>query len=232
MVDDMPRNPAFEAARALDAPLADQLAAYSSASRARSPAVAEAYDAFVETLERAEAGSEAPGIGDAVPGFLLSDTDGRLTSMAESLAEGPLVISFNRGGWCPFCWLELSALADIDAAVREAGGSIVSIIPDAAAYGRRLRARLGLPFPVLTDLDNGYGLELGLTVAMSADLRALFLASGMDLGVFQKNDAWFIPIPATLVVDRAGILRARHVEADFRRRMDPRILPRIVAEAT
>ncbi|MDA0704121.1 MAG: peroxiredoxin-like family protein [Proteobacteria bacterium] len=231
MDDEAPRNPAFEAARALDAPLAERLAAYSAASRARSPVVAEAYDAFVDTLERAKAGSEVPGIGAALPAFMLSDTDGRPTSMAELLADGPLVVSFNRGGWCPFCWLELSALADIDAAVREVGGSIVSIVPDTAVYGRRLRARLSLPFPVLTDLDNGYGLELGLTVAMPADLRVLFLASGMDLGVFQKNDGWFIPIPATLVVDRAGILRARYVDVEFRRRIDPRILPGLVAEA-
>lgn len=113
------------------------------------------YDGLVEHLATVNAGANAPSPGDPLPLFQLPDENGRLLTSTELLASGPLVVSFNRGNWCPYCWLELSALEDCTSAIVEGGGSVVSITPEVATFSRRLKSRLGLSFPVLTDLDNG-----------------------------------------------------------------------------
>ena len=107
---------------------------------------------------------------------------------------------------------------------------MVSITPEVATFSRRLKSRLGLSFPVLTDLDNGYALELGLAMSISDAVRAVYVKAGIDLGTFQRSDGWFLPIPATLVVDRRGIVRHSYVNADFRERIEPESVPELLAE--
>ena len=182
---------------------------------------ADAYAALVATLERAGTGEAAPQIGDRLPPFALPDEAGRLVTLADLLVAGPLVVSFNRGNWCPFCWLELASLGDIDASIRAHQAAIVAVTPETAMYNRQLRARLDLPFRILTDLDNGYALELGLAMAHSPEAQAAHRKVGITLDVYQQNDAWFVPLPATLVVSRDGVICERFVSADFRRRIDP-----------
>ena len=223
------RNPAFDAARALKAPLAEQLAQFAKAFSDRVPQVGAAYQTLIEKLTRAGTGSEAPKEGDRLPAFLLPDIEGRLVSSADLLADGPLVISFNRGNWCPFCWLELAALGDIADEIAEQGANIVSITPETAAYNREMKDRLGLSFPFLTDIDNSYGLELGIAMPVSTEIRELIQPRGLDLTVFQKNDAWFVPLPAIFIVDRSSIVRKAYVNPDYRERFDPAPIPALLA---
>lgn len=226
---DRPPNPDFETARAQGGPLSAQLASYSGLLCERNPVAGAAYQGMIEHLISVEAGKNAPSEGDALPPFLLPDENGRLVSSTELLGEGPLVITFNRGNWCPFCWLELSALENQYDAILQSGGSVVSITPEVATFSRRLKKRLGLRFPVLTDLDNGYALELGLAVGMTDDVRGVYDRAGIDLGIFQRSNVWFLPIPATLVVDRKGVIRHAYVNEDFRQRFEPDLLPEILA---
>jgi len=220
---DQPRpNPAFDKARAMDAPLQAQLDAYAASLAERNPVTATAYQSLIDRLSGGDAGANAPKPGDSLPAFLLPDENGRLVSSGDLLERGPLVISFNRGHWCPFCWLELGALNDSHDGITRMGAGLISITPETAAYSRRLKSRLGLRFPVLTDLDNAYALELSLAISLSAEIKERFVKSGIDLGLYQNNDAWFVPIPATIVVDRHGTVRESFVNADFRRRGDPK----------
>ncbi len=214
-------RPAFDEARAHSDSLTAQLAYYAKALRERRPEVADAYQRLIETLSRGEAGANAPREGDSLPPFLLPDESGRFVASADLLSARPLVVSFNRGAWCTFCWLELSALGERQREVRRRGGELVAIMPETATYARALKERLGLEFPILSDLDNAYALELGLAIALSPEVREIFRAGGTDLGIYQKNDAWFVPIPATFLVDRHGIVRQSYVNVDFRQRLDP-----------
>jgi peroxiredoxin len=224
------RDPDFEGARALKAPLAEQLTQFSSAFSDRAPKVGAAYQRLIEKLTSSGTGDEAPKEGDRLPPFLMPDIDGHLVSSKELLTEGPLVISFNRGNWCPFCWLELAALGDIAEDVKAQGANIVSVTPETASYNREVKERLSLPFSFLTDLDNGYGLELGITMPISAEIRELIEPRGFDLTAFQKNDAWFVPLPAIFVIDRDAIIRVAYVNPDYRQRFDPSPIPAILAE--
>jgi peroxiredoxin len=225
-----PPNPQFDSARSIDGPLAAQLKEYDALLRARNPAAGDAYQEMVEHLSAVEAGANAPAAGDSLPPFWLPDENGRLVGSPELLASGPLVISFNRGNWCPYCWLELSALEDCATAIRAGGGEVLSITPEVATFSRRLKKRLGLSFPVLTDLDNGYALELGLAIPLTTAVRENYVRAGIDLGAFQRSEGWFLPIPATLVVDRQGTIRHSYVNADFRERMEPDSIPELLAQ--
>jgi len=211
----------FDAIRCLDLPLSAQLAAYAKGLEGRLPVLWAAYQALVEQLVRADAGQAAPAIGQPLPAFLLPDSDGQLVALADLLREAALVVSFNRGNWCSFCRLELAALSDRYAKLRAAGAEVVSIMPERSGATATLRQKLDLPFRILSDLDNGYAAGCGLMVSLGTSVRELFLEAGLDLAAFQGNDSFFVPIPATYLIDQGGIIRARFVDVDFRRRMAP-----------
>ena len=230
MPDQPNTDPDFDAARALDAPLAAQLENYVGAVERNLPDVANAYQTLIDKLVEAGTGTEAPQVGDPLPAFVLPDEAGQLVSSHELLSRGPLVISFNRGHWCPFCWLELTALGEQFDAIRAAGGDIVSITPETAKYTGQLKQHLNSPLRFLSDIDNGYSLELGIAMPISRDVRALLEPLGIDLALYQKNDAWFVPLPAIFVVDGQGTVQLSYVNPDYRQRFDPAPLSGLVAE--
>lgn len=211
----------FDEIRCLDATLAEKLELYSQEMWQHRTVVAEVYADLVDRLLAADAGSHALQTGATLPGFVLPDSNGHLIHSADLLRQGPLVISFNRGKWCSFCRLELSALADIHADITGMGGSIVSIMPERSVQTQTLVQTLDLPYPVLTDIDNGYALSCGLMISLGNSLRELFLSRGTNLAPFHGNNSWFVPIPVTYIVDQSGVIRESYIDADFRRRMQP-----------
>src|SRR5262249_46826674 len=151
--------------------LNDKLSLYADASRQVVPNILEAYDRFVARLEASCAGVEAIAAGEEMPDFLLPDQDGKLVSLDRLAGAGPVVISFNRGHWCPYCGLELRALARAHPRLAAAGAVIVSIVPETAEFSQRMRRANDLPFRVLSDLDHGYALCVGLTVWVGDEIK-------------------------------------------------------------
>ena len=109
-------------------------------------------DQLVARIQANGADVLVPAIGETLPEFLMTDSDGHLVGLASLLSKGPLVISFNRGPWCDYCGLELHALARAYPEIVALGGEVVSIVPETAKYARTLQQARGLPFRVLTDL--------------------------------------------------------------------------------
>src|SRR5689334_24382397 len=110
--------------------LAESLAAYAGRLRASGSPFAGEYDRLVERLRAGQIGELAPQIGEAMPSFMLPDHDGRIATLEGLLASGPLVLSFNRGHWCPFCRIELDAFDRAYAELLSLGARVVSIMPD------------------------------------------------------------------------------------------------------
>ena len=212
----------FEEIRCLDAPLANKLQAYAKQLTDFKPTMAQAYSTLVERLSTADAGSHAPEVGTPFPSFVLPDSRGKLMSSTDLLNLGPLVVSFNRGHWCSFCKLELSALTDICQELEQFGGGVVSIIPERGSLTKQLKETLQIPFPVLTDVDNGFALNCGLMISLGGVVSELILKAGVNLSNYQGNNSWFVPIPATFIVGRDGIIIERFVDVDFRHRMSPK----------
>ena len=207
-------------ARNFEGTLNERLAAFAIALRRLNQPFAEAVDRLVERLANANAGTTAPNVGEPLPGFLLPDDHGHLTSLDDMLTGGPVAVVFHRGHWCPYCHITNFALADFAKMARAAGGNIVAITPDRQPYVAKFKAAETASFPVLSDVDNGYALSLGLAIWVGEEMRGFMQSIGRDLGAYQGNDSWFLPIPASFVVGRDGIIVARHVNPDYRERMD------------
>ena len=108
--------------------------------------------------------------------------------------------------------------------LRSAGVGIVAIAPDRRQYNDRLQAEAGGGVPILADIDNGYALSLNLAIWVGAEMQAMMGGEGVALDMYQGNAGWMLPIPATFVVARSGEIVARHIDPDYRRRMDVDLL--------
>jgi peroxiredoxin len=201
--------------------LNEQLSAYQEQSRGRRPDFAVAYDALVKRLEALDRGDVGPKVGERMPPFDLPDENGRLVSLDVLLQAGPVVISFNRGHWCPYCKIELRSLAANHDQIRRLGASVVAIMPETAQFTAGYARGNELPFPVLSDIDLGYALSLDLIFWVGAEVQRLYQEAGVELEEYQGNNGYFLPMAAKFIVGRDGLIKARQVNIEFRERMDP-----------
>jgi peroxiredoxin len=211
---------AFADVCAMQAPLNARLAAYASKLRELNFPFADAYDDLVSRLYSGEVGSEAPLPGERMPPFLLPDRSGSLVSLDELTSKGPVVLSFNRGHWCPFCRIQLRTISEHHQEIAQSGARVVSIIPERQRFVDELRRLTEDRIVILTDIDSGYALSLGLVVWVGETLKSLMKGRGYHLDEFHGNDGWFLPVPATFVLDQDAVILSRFVDPDFRRRMD------------
>jgi peroxiredoxin len=209
---------AFQRCRDMDGTLSERLEAYAAAGRDIFPAYSAAVDRLVTRVHANGGGESAPKPGEPMPPFLLPDETGRLVNLASLVARGPVIVMFYRGHWCPYCRLNAGAVIQAQDQINALGGQTVAIMPETQKYAERFKSDSGAPFPVLTDLDNGYALSLNLAIWLGAEIQRLL--SYLDLSDFHGNDGWVLPIPATFVVGRDGLVKARFVDPDFRKRME------------
>jgi len=209
-----------EACRTMDAPLSARLKRVADEVRRLSPPFADIVDRMVSRLAANGVGLAAPRPGEPMPEFVLPDSEGRLISLSNLLTTGPVVVSFNRGHWCPYCQLGVDALAKAAPEIEALGAQVVAISPEIREYSAELKAYAKAPFPILTDLDGGYALETNLLFWVGDEKREAMKAGGFDIEPYQGNATWMLPIPATFVVNRDGTVKTRFVDPDYRHRMD------------
>jgi peroxiredoxin len=209
---------AFQQCRDMEGTLGERLQAYSAAGRDFFPAYSEAVDRLVARVHENGGGENAPRPGEVLPPFMLPDETGRLVSLQSLISQGPAIVMFYRGHWCPYCRLNVSAVIKAQDQIEALGGQIVAIMPETQKYAGQFKSDSAAPFPVLTDLDNGYALSLNLAIYLGAEIQQLL--SYLDLSDFHGNAGWMLPIPATFVVGRDGVVKARFVDPDFRKRME------------
>ena len=201
--------------------------------RKRSPEVAQAYDTLVETLVASRLTETSLKPGARMPDFDLPNVEGRFVASPALLEHGPLVVSFFRGGWCPFCTTELSALQQAAPEIAARGASLVAITPDTGAALAAAKRDNALGYEVLSDVDFGVALQFGLVYRVPDTIRELYRRLDLDLGARHGSahgDVWLLPIPATYIVDRSGMVRFAEVDCDFRRRMEPAAVIRALDE--
>jgi peroxiredoxin len=208
-----------------------RLAHYVEWLASSSPEFFSAYQVFVERLQNGEFASRGPQVGEIFPSFMLPDQDGRLVTLESVLSTCPLVLSFNRGHWCGLCRIELDALNEAAPDIEAAGGALLAIIPEPQIMARKIRADNALSFTVLSDMDLAFAASLDLVVYVGEELRKLYLSDGIDIGAYQLTDGWFLPIPATFVIGTDGRVVGRHVDPDFRRRMEVADILQVLANA-
>jgi len=203
----------------MDASLAERLQTFADAVQTLNPSFAEAVERLVLRLQESEVGATAPGLGDLMPPFILPDEEGHLVTLDHLLSNGPVAVTFHRGHWCPYCRINTDALAKAQTEIAAESGQIIAVMPDRQQFAAEFKSELKAPFPILTDIDNGYALSLNLVIWVGEEMARFISAAGWDIPKFQGNNSWMLPIPATFVVGQDGRVKARFVDPDYRKRM-------------
>ena len=167
------------------------------------------------------AAGRAKKAGDKAPAFALKDPEGNVVSSAELLKKGPLVLSFYRGVWCPYCNMELQALEAARPEFEKLGASLVAISPQTAPNSRKSVRQNNLGFPILSDAKGETAAAFGLRFNLPDYLVELYKNLKNDLPAFNDDPAWTLPMPARYVIGQDGIILYAEVNPDYTRRPEP-----------
>ena len=183
----------------------------------------------VEIMHQATRELEASGIqkqvlkvGQPVPDFSLPNQEGVSVNIQDLYVAGPVVITFYRGIWCPYCNLDLTNLKRYHATIQDAGGTMISISLQLPKHSASIVQRHKLPFDLLFDQSNAVAAQFGLKFAYGEALKTLYRDKlDIDLAVYNNNDSWTLPMPARFLVDGTGIIRYAESSPDYTQRPDP-----------
>ncbi len=186
-------------------------------------------DAARMTMEKATEKLRASGIidqakkkGDEYIDFTLPNVDGKQVKLSEKLKDGPIILTFYRGGWCPYCNLQLKAYQDHLEQFKAAGGQLIAISPESMESAETTVKKHELQYEILTDNLNKEARKYGLVFKLPEDLKEVYLKFGLDLEKNQGNDSWELPIPATYVIDKNGKIVYSFLNVDYVQRAEPK----------
>lgn len=179
-------------------------------------------------MARADAALAASGIvagarkaGDAAPDFVLPAARGGAVRLRDLLRHGPVVLSFYRGGWCPYCNLTLRALQAVLPAIHCHGAELVAISPQTPAGSRDTAEANRLAFPVLSDSGSAVARSFGIAFDLAEELRPIYARFGHALPDRNGDAGWVLPIPATYVIGADGVISFAFLDSDYRNRLEP-----------
>ena len=189
--------------------------------KAAPPEVREAMEEAEMQLVTSGLAQRALKTGDRAPDFLLPDANGNQVQLRSLLARGPAVISFYRGGWCPYCNLELRALQKVLPEIHRLGAELVAISPELPDQSLSTAEKNELTFRVLSDVGSATAKSFGIAFDLAYELRPVYERAGHPLPERNGDDSWVLPIPATYVIDWNGRIVLAYVDVDYRKRLEP-----------
>ena len=160
-------------------------------------------------------------VGTKAPEFTLRDSTGRLVKSSDLLALGPLIISFFRGRWCPYCTTELEAWRDLYPIVRERKALLVAISPQTIRQSDFMQGQHSIPFPLLFDEGCRVGEQFGLAYTIPLFHQRHYRSVLVNLPFVNGDQSWKLILPATYVIDRDAMVLFAEAHADFRVRPEP-----------
>lgn len=193
--------------------------------------IVESFDRAKEELIASGAAGRALKQGDRAPEFRLKDVDGKEISSRELLAKGPLVVTFYRGFWCPYCNMDLQALEASLPAIKERGAQLVAISPQNQANSRKAQRQNNVSFPILSDVGNEVAASFGLRFTLPDYLIWVYRDGfKVDLSAVNGEPSWTLPMPARYVIGTDGVITYAEVNPDHTHRPDPsELLPALSA---
>ncbi len=214
--------------------LKEQLAEYRAAWHQRVPAERKAIlERHIEQLRTGAIARTMLKVGDRAPAIVLPNAKGETVDVGALLRKGPVIVTFYRGGWCPYCNLELKAYQEMLPQIAAAGASLVAISPEKPDESLSTAEKNALTFEVLSDVGQKVGRAFGLVYEFTEELKRAY--QGFNLDIPARNgapDEWALPVSATYVVDRDGSIVYAYTDADYRDRADPRdVIAHVVKKA-
>ncbi|NBD23787.1 peroxiredoxin-like family protein [Paenibacillus glycinis] len=181
------------------------------------------YDVLRQSVEELRRQGLAAGLktGDSAPGFALAGAVGQEVSLMAEVSKGPVVLVFYRGGWCPFCNMQLRAYERILPRIRALGASLIAVSPQRPDHTLSQQEKEQLTFTVVSDPDGRVAERYRVLYEVPEPLQRVLREFGGSLPEYNGTDKWLLPVPAVFVVDGRGMIRFAHVDADFMRRAEP-----------
>ena len=202
--------------------LTKELADYSVSSAERMAAdTKERFDHEKERLRASGLGEQGLKVGARVADFTLRNAGGEDVQLADLLAKGPVVLSFYRGGWCPYCNIELRALQRALPEINDFGAELVAISPETPDHAQHTTKTNDLEYEVLNDTGNKVARAFGLVFTLAEELRPIYQDFGIELPDYNGDESFELPVPATCVIGQDGVVRHAFVDPDYSLRLDP-----------
>jgi peroxiredoxin len=176
--------------------------------------------AVVELKQKRLAANILP-VGAKIPEFHLRDHDGKNISSSDLLAKGRLVLCFIRGRWCPFCVGQMEAMNLIQPEIQQVGATLAAISPQTVQQSFFMRDQHKLRFPPLSDAGNNVARQFGLTYRVPGEQESVYRRAFVNLPFVNGDDSWELPIPATYVIDRDGMVLYASANEDYTDRPEP-----------
>jgi len=206
--------------------LAQKIEEYKVEFREKAPKeVQEIMVKATQKLKNTKISQNALKVGDKIPSFTLRDTLGNLVDFDIFLQDNDfVVIDFYRGAWCPYCSLELRALQEINDELKTLNTSIVAISPQTPDNSLSTKEKAELEYEVLSDIDNVVAKKFGLVFSLDESLRSIYNQFDIDIPSSNNSQSYEIPMPATYVVDKSGVIIYDFVDEDYTKRLEPQII--------
>ena len=202
--------------------LKDEIDAYNVAKQEKVPAeiLATMVEA-TEELKRSGIEDRALKTGDTIPDFELPNQHGKRRRLSDYLGKSPVVLNIYRGGWCPYCNMEMKALHDALPAIESRGARLVGLAPETPDKAMSTAERHGIAIDILSDAGNKVAEQLGLVFELPQALRPLYEKFGTDLVAYNGDDSFKLPVPATYIIGQDGVIVYHFVNADYTVRLEP-----------
>ena len=199
--------------------LKDQLQMMQEASRSKMPPEKlKIMEGALADLKRAKIEQKAIKVGEKLPDATLKNAHGKDIKLSDLRKGGPIVVTFYRGSWCPYCNAQLSNYQQNLSELQKRGAQLVAITPEKPNLTALMEENKKLQFEILNDKDNKYATKLGLVFEVSKDVKDLYQKFGIDLEKSQGNSDWKLPIPATFIVKKDGTVSYAFVDTDYTKR--------------
>ncbi|MFZ2144577.1 MAG: peroxiredoxin-like family protein [Xanthobacteraceae bacterium] len=204
--------------------LREQLAEYRADWRKRVPADRQAImERHIEQLRTGVIARTMLKVGDRAPEFMLRNAKGEIVDIGALRKKGPVIVTFYRGGWCPYCNLELKAFQESLPEIKAAGAWLVAISPEKPDDTLSTAEKNALAFEVLSDVGQKVGRAFGLVYQFTEELRSAYRGFGRNIPAHNGTPGeWALPVSATYVIDRNGTIIYAYTDVDYRDRADPR----------
>jgi peroxiredoxin len=161
-------------------------------------------------------------VGEKAPDFVLPNAFGKPVRLNDLLAQGPVVLTFYRGAWCPYCNLQLRGLNKTLPYIEQEGARLVAITPQKPDKSLEQVQKDGYPFEVLSDLNDQVMKKYQLFFEVPSDLSEVYKQRlSLDLAKYNGEGRYVLPVPATFVIDRSGTIKAAYADVDYRNRVEP-----------
>ena len=172
-------------------------------------------------------------VGDRAPVIVLKNARGETVDVGERLKKGPVIVTFYRGGWCPYCNLELKAYQEVLPEIVAAGATLVAISPEKPDDTLSTAEKNALAFEVLSDIGQTVGRAFGLVYEFTEELKTAYHGFKLDIPAHNGSPGeWALPVSATYVIDRQGTIIYAYTDPDYRDRADPREALKALTERT